>query len=135
MAQTPSPVGPTRPLPAQGLLVEVEDLRASTRRRLRVSGELDLATVRLFQCAIDRAADDSREVEVDLSGVAFCDVIGATAIERAQQQLQDRGRHLILHGVDGPLRLLLAVEGLFRTLRPSARLGGEDDGETAVPAI
>jgi anti-anti-sigma factor len=109
-----------------GLLVEIEDLRAPTRRLLRVAGDLDLATVGLLQCAIHHAAADHHHVELDLSGVTFCDVVGATAIEQAQQQLQARGRQLTLRGIDGPLRLLLAVDGLFSTLRRSAPSTGNN---------
>ena len=121
MAST-SPRGLSRaPTTAEGLLVEIQDLRVPPRRLLRVTGEMDLATVGLLQCAIDRAAADHRHIELDLSGLTFCDVVGATAIERAQRQLQARGCQLTLRGIDDPLRLLLAVDGLFSTLRRSAR--------------
>jgi len=113
------------PAAAAGLLVEIEDLPAPTRRRLRVTGELDLATVGLLRCAISRAATDRHHVELDLLGVTFCDVVGATAIEQAQQQLQARGCQLTLSGIDRPLHLLLAVDGLFSTLRRSALLDGQ----------
>ena len=36
--------------------------------------------------------------------MTFCDVVGATAIEQAQRQLEARGCQLTLHGIDGPLR-------------------------------
>jgi anti-anti-sigma factor len=113
---------PTAP---EGLLVETQELRGPTRRLLRVTGEIDLATAGLLGCAIDRAAADHHHVELDLSGVTFCDVVGATTIEQAQQQLQARGCQLTLHGIDGPLRRLLAVEGLFSTLQRLALLDGK----------
>jgi anti-anti-sigma factor len=113
---------PTAP---EGLLIETLDLRAPTRRLLRVTGEIDLATAGLLRCAIHRAAADHRHVELDFSGVTFCDVVGATAIEQAQQQLQARGCQLTLRGIDGPFRRLLAVDGLFSTLRRSALLDGQ----------
>jgi anti-sigma B factor antagonist len=109
----------------EGLLVEIQDLRAPTRRLLRVTGEIDLATAGLLGCAIHRAAADHHHVELDLSGVTFCDVVGATAIEQAQQQLQARGCQLTLRGIDRPLRRLLAVDGLFSTLQRSALLDGQ----------
>jgi len=121
------------PAAAEGLLVEIEDLPAPTRRRLRVTGELDLATVGLLGCAITRAVTDRHHVELDLSGVTFCDVVGATAIEQAQQQVQADGGQLTLLGIDGPLHLLLAVEGLFSTLRRSARLDGHQPPSPARP--
>jgi anti-anti-sigma factor len=126
------------PTPAAGLLIEFEDLRACPassrpcrpqppiRCRLRVSGELDLATVGLLRSAIQRAAANRQEVELDLSGVTFCDVVGATALEQAQQQLRARGCQLVLHHADRPLHLLFAVDGLFSSFRPSASLDGHE---------
>jgi anti-anti-sigma factor len=123
-----APTSPHRssgaPTASEGLLVEIEDLRAPTRRRVRVTGEIDVATAGLLRCAIHRAAADHQHVELDLSGVTFCDVVGATAIEQAQQQLQARGCQLTLHGIVGSFRRLLAVDGLFSTLQRSALLDG-----------
>jgi anti-sigma B factor antagonist len=113
------------PAAAEGLLVEFEDRRGPTRQLLRVTGELDLATVGLLRCAISRAATDHHHVELDLSGVTFCDVVGAAAIEQAQQDLQARGCQLTLRGMDRPLHLLLAVDGLFSTLQQCARTDGQ----------
>lgn len=113
------------PAAEEGLLVEIEDLRAPTRRLLRVTGDLDLATVGLLRSAIHRAAADRHHLELDFSGVTFCDVVGATAIEQALQRLQARGCQLTLRGIDGPLHLLLTVDGLFSTLRRSALLDGQ----------
>ena len=122
MAPT-SPRGSSAALTAaEGLLVEIQDLRPPTRRLLRVTGEIDIATAGLLRCAIDRAATDHHHVELDLSGVTFCDVVGATAIEQAHAQLQARGCQLTLGGIRGPFRRLLAVDGLFSTLRRSALL-------------
>ena len=125
MAPT-SPNGPSgAPTAAEGLLVEIEDLREPFRRLLPVTGEIDLATTGLLRCAIHRAAADHDHVELDLSGVTFCDVVGATAIEQEQQQLQARGCQLTLHGIEGPFRRLLAVDGLFDTLQQLAHLDGQ----------
>ena len=125
MAPTSPRVGLSgTPEAAAGLLVEIENREAPTRRLLRVTGELDLATVGLLRSAITRAAADRRHIELDLAGVTFCDVVGATAIEQAQQQLQTHGRQLALRGIDRPLHLLLAVDGLFSTLRQSTRTDG-----------
>jgi anti-anti-sigma factor len=125
MAPT-SPRGSSEaPTAAEGLLVEIQELRAPTRRLLRATGEIDIATAGLLRCAIDRAAADHHHVELDLSSVTFCDVVGATAIEQAQQHLQARGCQLTLHGIHRPLRRLLAVEGLFSTLQQLALLDGQ----------
>jgi anti-sigma B factor antagonist len=117
MAPTTSPRRSSRAQTgAESLLVEIEDLQAPTRRLLRVTGEIDVATAGLLRSAIHRAATDHQYVELDLSAVTFCDVVGATAIEQAQRQLEARGCRLTLHGIDGSLRRLLAVEGLFSIL-------------------
>ena len=89
---------------------------------------MNLAAVGLLSCAVERAAVAHQEVELDLSGVAFCDVIGATAIELAQHQLQVSGRRLILRGIDRSLHILLAVDGVFSSLQRS--VGPRD---TAAP--
>jgi hypothetical protein len=65
--------------------------------------------------------------------LAFCDVVRATAMEQAQQQLQASGRQLTLRGVDGPLQLLLAIDGLFSTLKPSACSDGDSHPATSPP--
>ncbi len=70
---------------AESLLVEIQDLQAPTRRLLRVTGEIDVATAGLLRSAIHRAATDHQYVELDLSAATFCDVVGATAIEQAQR--------------------------------------------------
>ena len=102
----------------RGLLV-VPEVQEPARCLLKVSGELDLATADLLTGAIDRAAADYPEVGVDLSAVAFCDVVGATTVERALRRAEAQGRRLTLYGVERPLRLLLTAGGLFSALRQS----------------
>jgi len=113
------------PTAAEGLLVEIQDLQAPTRRLLRITEEIDVATAGLLRCAIHRASADHHHVELDVSAVTFCDVVGATAIEQAQRQLEARGCQLTLQGTDGSLHRLLAVEGLFSTLQRLALLDGQ----------
>ena len=124
MASTPPGLRAVPHAAEPELLIEMQDRQAPSRRLLRVSGELDVATVGPLRCAIDRAAAEFQEIELDLSAVAFCDVVGAAAIERAQRHLRARGRQLILQGLDGPLHLLLTVDGLFPTLQPLCSLDG-----------
>ena len=107
----------------RGSLLRV-DSAASPALILRVHGELDLATAsglddavdQAIDQAIDRAAAGSAEVDLDLTGMTFCDVVGATAIERARRTAAGRGCRLTLVGGDGPLAILLA-SGCFPTLR------------------
>lgn len=96
---------------AQGLLVEVDGAEAGVQR-VRVRGELDLATSPLLARALDRSAQGRGEVAVDLSGLTFCDVVGLTGLEQAHQRLAARGCRLTLHGT-ARLQLLLTVPGLF----------------------
>jgi anti-anti-sigma factor len=124
MVSTPSRYSSSLPVAGPGLLAEIDDRQAPTRTVLRVTGELDLATAEVLCRAISRAAADCQQLELDLSCVTFCDVVGAATIERAQQQLQARGCQLTLHGIDRSLHLLLAVDGLFDGLRPCARWDG-----------
>ena len=134
MAPTSPGVGSSgTPEAAERLLVQIENREAPTRRLLRVTGELDLATVGLLRSAITRAAADRRHIELDLAGVTFCDVVGATAIEQAQQQLQTDGCQLALRGIDRPLHLLLAVDGLFTTLQQSTRADGRQPTRATRP--
>jgi len=90
---------------------------------LRVHGDLDLASAsgldNAIHRALDRAAAGSAAVDLDLTGMTFCDVIGATAIERAQRTAAESGCPLTLVGGDGPLALLRAG-GLFPTLSAAA---------------
>jgi anti-anti-sigma factor len=120
MESAPLDVGSPAPATGTGLSVEVDDHRTPGRRLLRVRGELDLATAGLLAGAIERAAADGPDVDVDVSGVTFCDVVGATAIEQAVEQLRARGRRLTLLGGEGPLHLLLGVEAHFGGLRAGA---------------
>ena len=99
------------PASEQGLHIEVDRSNAGPRR-VRVRGELDIATAPLLARELDRAADGRSQVEVDLRDLAFCDVVGLTAIEQAQHRLASRHCRLTLDGT-GPVRLLLGVPGLF----------------------
>ena len=103
------------------LLVDVPE-RPGDRPTLLVSGELDLATVDALTDAIERVADDLSGIRVDISGVTFCDVVGATALEQAQRRLQERGYGMALIGGDRSLRLLTAG-GLFPSLRTRIQAG------------
>ena len=71
---------------------------ATPRRALHVQGELDIATAPRLRVLLDEAASGCSEVDLDLSGLAFCDVVGLTAIEDAQRRLSAQGCVLILRG-------------------------------------
>lgn len=84
--------------------------------RVRVRGELDLATAPALSDLVARLVSDHRTAELDVSGLSFCDVAGLAAVEEAQVRMAARGCAFAISGV-APLRLLLAVPGLFPALR------------------
>ncbi len=87
--------------------------------RVRLRGELDLATAPVLAELVTRLVADSRSAELDVSGLSFCDVAGLAAVEDAQARQDARGCAFAVSGT-APLRLLLGVPGLFPTLRFAA---------------
>ena len=114
MSSTPAAAAAS-PL-ADALLVEVDADVSLPRRRLRLHGELDLATAPLLASALDAQAAGCQQLELDLGGLVFCDLVGLTALEHAQQRLRDRGCQMTVYGIHGQLRRLLEIEGLRSAL-------------------
>jgi anti-anti-sigma factor len=114
------------PSAATGLFVDVDTKVSRPRRRLRLHGELDLATVPLLASTLDQQAVGCTELEVDLSDVTFCDLIGLTALEQAQQRLFARGCSMTVKGIHGQLRRLLDLDGLRSPLSAPAVTGSRD---------
>jgi anti-sigma B factor antagonist len=110
---------PSSPSAANGVLVDIDTNTSPPHRRLRVHGELDLATASLLAATLEQQAEGCEQLELDLRGLAFCDVIGLTTLEQAQRRLRDRGCRMTVHGIHGPLQRLLEVEGLRSTLSTS----------------
>jgi anti-anti-sigma factor len=72
-----------------------------------ISGELDLATGHQLVDAVDSAlAAWPADVELDLSGVTFCDCSGLSAILTAKRHLSGVGRNLV---IVEPARLVVAL--------------------------
>jgi anti-anti-sigma factor len=91
---------------------------------LRISGEIDLSNAEELVGAIQAAARDGQEVQLDLSGVTFIDSSGLHAIRRAASSANCGPVVLI----DVPSRIVRIIEivGLSRT--PSVRLRSRVDG-------
>lgn len=102
------------------LLVEIDDRAASGHLVLRVHGELDLSTVDDFTATVCEAGAARGEVDLDLSDLSFCDVIGAAGIEAVQRRLLAGGCRLSLVGTDRSLALLRRAGGLFPGLCTAA---------------
>jgi anti-anti-sigma factor len=102
-----------------------EALRAS----VRVAGELDLASARLLEAALEHQLDLGRRyVRLDLSGLSFLDATGLGAILDAHWAYLNRGGTLILTGVGRQVRRLvqltetdgvLLVAGEYADLSPA----------------
>jgi len=78
---------------------------------IRVSGDIDLATVPALERALLRAISSSAETVIDLSECTFIDASGIETILRAQRLLRAR------IGPDPKLRLVVGERGPSRTLR------------------
>jgi len=73
---------------------------------LRITGEIDLVTRDEWAKALIDAAGSGDDLHLDLAGVTFIDVGGATALARTAMRLGD-GRRIILHSPPSVLRSLL----------------------------
>jgi ABC-type transporter Mla MlaB component len=80
---------------------------------VRVSGEVDLVTRSAWAELLADLAATGDDIELDLSGVSFIDVGGATALARAAQRLPP-GRRLRIH--HPPLCLRYLVDLLWGPL-------------------
>lgn len=77
-----------------------------------VVGELDLAVSAELRAALDQAVDKGLHVLVDLSACEFIDVSGVEALVQGHERLSSRGLQLLLYGVRGQPRRVLAVTGM-----------------------
>ena len=75
--------------------------------RLALAGELDLATMKLFERELERVAASEQRVVLDLRRLQFIDSTGLHAVLRADQRLAEAGGRLTI--IRGPR----AVERLF----------------------
>lgn len=72
---------------------------------VRVAGDVDLSNVDLFQAMLAAASDDRGDVVVDLQGLSFIDLVGATALVRFSRGLLPHQRVTVL----SPPRLLFTM--------------------------
>jgi anti-sigma B factor antagonist len=83
------------------------------RRRLTVSGEVDIAMVDDFLGAAQRCLDDPGDViEIDLGGVTFIDSSGLGALVRIRSAAHDRNQEVVLTNVPPAVDRLFEVTGL-----------------------
>ncbi len=82
-------------------------------RGLRLTGEIDLATVNELTAALEPLVREGGDITLDLSEVRFLGSSGAQVLIRALDALDGRGRLVLTHP-GSSVRRLLEVMGLDR---------------------
>ena len=89
-----------------------------------VSGELDIATADQAYAYLSEAIDSwPVPLQVDLSGLTFCDASGLGALARVARHARQAGRQLMLASARPSLMKIMRITGLdraFPELHPSA---------------
>jgi anti-anti-sigma factor len=94
---------------AQGWQLEVTATTSPPGARL--SGEIDLATLPIFDLTLELLAGCSSDVVIDLNEVTFLDIGGARALAQATRQVREAGRRLWIRDPSPQVRHLIAVLG------------------------
>ena len=103
-----------RELARWGFAVELHDV-ADGPTRLACVGELDLATLPVFEDALCRAEVDARAIILDLSGLDFIDSRGLAMILALDRRLRASGGRLtIVRGPDAVNRIFEITGALDR---------------------
>jgi anti-anti-sigma factor len=92
------------------LRLSIEDGPASVR--IRVTGEVDVATVPQLRQAIDAYARSGQTMIVDLKAVEFIDSMGLAALVRARHRALARGARLRLVAAPPPVHVVFIITGL-----------------------
>ncbi len=104
---------PAAPDPGR-LRIELAPVSVPPVARVRVSGELDLATAPQLYARLGALLRTGyRDLDLDLDGVDFCDVAGLNMLLKTHAEAVRAGGGLVVRGSCAPLRLML------RVLRPS----------------
>ncbi|WP_250030180.1 STAS domain-containing protein [Paractinoplanes maris] len=77
----------------------------------RVTGEVDLGTLPIFDLALELLAGCSSDVVIDLAGVTFLDIGGARALAEATRQVRDSGRRLWMRSPSPQVRRMIDLLG------------------------
>ena len=77
-----------------------------------IFGELDLATARVVQGALDEAIQADGPVVIDLRACGFVDSQGIAVLIKAALRLKDQGRTLRLRGVQERVMRILELAGI-----------------------
>lgn len=77
----------------------------------RLAGEIDLATLAIFDLTLELLAGCSSDVVIDLHEVTFLDIGGARALAQATRRVHDAGRRLWIREPSPQVRHLIASLG------------------------
>lgn len=84
---------------------------------VRLTGELDLYTaLRIEPVLTTLVLRGEKEVELDLSGVVFCDSSGAALFVRLHRRCAARGTRLKLRSISPRVALVIRTLGLDRVV-------------------
>jgi anti-anti-sigma factor len=97
----------------------VEELGSSLR--VAVSGELDFACTALFDALFDLGTEGVRSIVVDLGGLTFCDLAGATAVTGFCAYHRHEGRAVLVVEVLPQVRRVLELNEDVRWASRSPR--------------
>lgn len=84
---------------------------------VRLSGELDIASLHLLTDALDSVATASCPGELvllDLAGIRFCDVAGLRTIEMCAATMAAAGKELVLYETPSQIKKLIKITGVAR---------------------
>jgi anti-sigma B factor antagonist len=99
---------------------------------LRLSGELDIETVPIFEGTMEQVLADAPATAVlVMQGLDFLDSTGLRAILEAHERLRDRGGQLVLTHGRPNVQLLFVITGLDAHLSfidTLAQLTGDEGG-------
>ena len=80
--------------------------------RIYLVGELDLSTVDTLRERLEAAAgNEPGDIDIDMSGVTFCDSSGLKVLLTAHHDMLGQGRRLRLVGLRDGVRRLLEISG------------------------
>jgi anti-sigma B factor antagonist len=100
----------------QPAALDVTSLRTAGAVRLRLTGEIDIATAPYLLEVLDEVAGDPpAAVHLDLGRVTFIDAAGLGALVHARTLMAGRGARLVLADVPARIRLLLELTALLDT--------------------
>ena len=105
---------PLSPAPGdvQASLLDIETLPEDRAPLVVVSGSIDLVTEQALHNGLSQAvARSERGVELDLSGVDFCDCSGLNVLLRVRRRALDEGKTLTIRSAGAAMLRLFSITG------------------------